>query len=428
MDRADRGQGRDRDRDRGLLLLLVLAVVPACQRDAAAPTDDQDGSAGSERSAARSPREPKTAPKLAATQPPAELKLVELLDAAEVRSALNGAAPADLDAVRGRHLLSLDFERASEARLGWKRGANRRIVKRGDGKGRAVRVGGGRGQPLAFLVAVAPQRFVRVERWRRGPQTAPELVVVETTVKPRHKRLNHPADLNRALSRHTMAGSHVNLAVLVRQHSLTPTTAAAGTWQRAAVDLFTGADTRSLLLLLQPPPAAGQSNSAAALFDDIKVTALEPTANQRLALVRQRYGLSAGAQGLRAFGQFLPRSTAARPAVQDSRPASDPERELNFEYRHALLAPAPTSITWTLDVPPEARLSFGVAALPESAADALATTHAVPRRARWPTGEARTVHHLARTAGHRGQGQGRRSHRGLVQSHPLAAAPADRSA
>jgi arylsulfatase A-like enzyme len=283
-----------------------------------------------------------------------ETKLVDLLADATIESPLsNGGGGEPVDR---RELLRLDFEKQREKDLRWRPSSLGQIVPSPDGKGRALAVRPSARRPLAVMLPAEPGVFYRVQRSIRGPRGAVELFVLEMAVAREHDSINHPEDLAKVLGTTTQAASFVKLRALIGQRRFKGPPSS-DTWTQEDLVFFSSRDTRSLLLVFQSL-AKEHRDAQPVFFDDIHVEMLEPNPNQRLALIRERYGLGAtGGEAVSAFAQFLPVPAATR---------AKREEEVGFEYRHGVIAPAGTTITWTLPIAPAARLSLGLALLKES--------------------------------------------------------------
>ena len=106
-------------------------------------------------------------------------------------------------------------------------------------------------------------------------------------------------------------------------------------WQTNSLHVFTTPHTRSLVIMVQDAEGARSSKPRNAWFDDLAVDRLEPRLTQELALFKA-FGLAPGSDpelGIAKHAQLLPVSGDV-----------EPPNDVNYEFRHALFAPAPTLI------------------------------------------------------------------------------------
>lgn len=288
-------------------------------------------------------------PSTAATEPtrplPANVRLLDVLDQAQLELGL--PVDASLEEIAAKTLARLDFESAPPG--GFRPARSWRMSSTGESKALAVTHTAGR--PQATMVKIEPGALVRVERRRKGDPNAPTLKVLELTTAPRDDRPGHPADVARVVNNVPVAGTHVSLAALKRRHQFPK--AEDMEWHQDTLELRAGPQTRSLLLLFDSTGPRGRT----AWFDDIVVSELDPTFEQRLLMAFERLQLDPESPA--AYAQFLP-------LPQDG----VAENEENFEYRHGLVLPAPGSAAWTLKLSQPMRLTLQVGLLDESAPDA----------------------------------------------------------
>jgi len=308
---------------RPVLPLCVLAALVCCQEDA--------------------PVEP---PTTAPPPPPAfnVLRLTDLLDQATISSPVTTVESVgsllELDVETAPVLR--DPETAKTADMGWPaRGACVLADHPDDPERKVIRYRGHNPHRCLLVVPAKPSTHYRVQRAVRTGDTKVDLAVMETRVRPaRPKRRNYRPDIDRVLT-----GRFVGMRDLIYVHHFPAPTR--DTWDRNAIHIFTSPYTRSLVLQLQDPKEllAGQGDEV--FFDDVQVDELRPTRPQELALLKSFAAVDD--DGLLKHGQLLPVDDVTR---------LKPPFDHNYEYRYALFAPAPTSVTFEVEVPERARLIF----------------------------------------------------------------------
>jgi arylsulfatase A-like enzyme len=133
-----------------------------------------------------------------------------------------------------------------------------------------------------------------------------------------------------------------------------------GEWQRGSVSFFTMPYTRALVIVLWATSRRSTELSRAevaadteAWFDEVRLSRLDPTPEQSIALFKGQH-LADGADpalGMQKYGQFppLPKSPYALG------PSAD-----NYAQRYALYAPPPTELAFPLTLDRDAVLRFSV--------------------------------------------------------------------
>lgn len=370
------------------LWLACLVAVASCSAE---QCGKQATSSQAERRAASS-----ATPDADVAPLPGELKLVDMLAQAELRtqdagtdaaSREGGAKPArpqrpgsDRDGAgkqraqstgankqgsTGTQVLRLDFDSPGALnRIGWSSHpmAPRRSGTAGN---HAVAVRPREAEPLAVVIPAEPNRFYRIRRARKGPAGGFAWSVLETRValaKPQSApggRLNAPSDVRRIVRARPVVGSYVKLGAVLDQHTFAAADAAKQ-WQRSEQIIFTGAQTRSLALVLR---SRGSGDSSERYFDDIGVTALNPSRAERWTRLAAGYDADASDPVLPAFAQFL----VLPPTDQVGSPEA-----LAYAYRHGLVAQPGSSVSYTLTLPAQTHLAFGLGLARESPPEARA--------------------------------------------------------
>lgn len=240
-------------------------------------------------------------------------------------------------------VLRLDFTLGTAADVGLS--PNRaRVVRNPEGKGRCLSIKPMGGRPPAIVVGAKPNTFYRVRQQKGGNSV--KLSVLEMKPQIASKKVNAPSDLNRVLSKAPMAGSYAKLGELIKQRPFPA--------DQDVMEIFTSSTTHSLLLLFE-----SEGRGAPTCFHSIGVEELQPGPQARWALVQKRFGLQ-GNQ-IATFGQLLPAPVQKEPGF---------EVERAWAYQDALLLPAQGRVSLTLRPPVGSHLSFQIARLAESGADA----------------------------------------------------------
>ncbi|MEE8410450.1 MAG: sulfatase [Myxococcota bacterium] len=287
-----------------------------------------------------------------ATPKPASLiRLAEHLDEAQIESPLLAVEPIDLrnaDAVASKTIFAQSFERFSARKARWKKSAGCGVERAPDKTpgDKAMFYSGVRPYQCIFLLPVEPATHYRIARsiFTRDPNV--DFQVIELRVKlARPNELNNAHDVSRATT-----AKFVSIKNLVTVHRFAPAKAR-GVWERGVMHVLTSTSTGSILLMVSDAEATVAHAKKRVWFDDVRADKLEPTPSQVHALLKGQLLAEGGdpRRGLYKHGQFLPTVSLA-----DAKPPYDD----NFSYRYGLLAVAPTTIRFTVDVPNDARLRF----------------------------------------------------------------------
>lgn len=275
----------------------------------------------------------------ARAEPPNILRLADQLPNATIKSPLTQLEALDsllnIDQnVPSQTVFSEGFESFSRKSANWSRRAPCSVAPRGTGGGKALHYAGGRAYRCAFVLPAAPSSHYVIRRAIKTRNPAVDFRIIESRAKLKHPQArNHPKDLQRAID-----GKFVGLDDLVHVHRL-PQPRERDQWQSSALHVFTSPFTHSLVVLLQDARNVVAGGTGEAWFDDLSVARLRPTRKQELRLLK---GYSPAEDsdadlGLRKHGQLLPVRNA------DS---VEPPFDRNFDYRHGLLAVAPSALTF----------------------------------------------------------------------------------
>ena len=135
-----------------------------------------------------------------------------------------------------------------------------------------------------------------------------------------------------------------------------PDPVSSGDWESGSVSFHTRSYTRALVIVLWRTsrssknffsPTSESTTDPAVWFDEVRLSQLEPTREQSIALLKAQ-DLAEGANpnlGIRKFGQF--------PPVQSRGPEAR-----NLSYRYALYAPPPTELAFPLSIERKGTLRF----------------------------------------------------------------------
>jgi arylsulfatase A-like enzyme len=281
----------------------------------------------------------------------APIRLIDELGSARITSPVTAVAATDtLAAAESQVVLDETFEQFSPSAAGWPRGSCR-AVRRPEDPGRAGVYEGRNPHRCLFLVPADPSAHYRVSREIRSAHPGIDFRVIESRQTLSHPaRRNHPQDLAAALH-----GRFVGMSNLLDIHQL-PAAEPDRTWQAHELQLFTSSQTRSLVIILNDAEGTLTARNVRVHFDNLRVERLLPTRQQELALLKGYAALASlgGEQGVAKHGQLLP--------VHDQEHA-EPPYDRNHDFREALFAPAPTDLTFDIEVPKAARLRFSCALL-----------------------------------------------------------------
>lgn len=325
---------------RSVLLLLVFACAAGC---------------GDDRPTTKAPIE-----RLA---PGESIRLIDRLYSARVTSPLSTTTAVDSvlsfgASLQGTPVFGENFQQLTMERYGWpelpttslvtgERGAEDKALQLTGAIDLALRAKGDRLRNAYNITLPAdPQTFYLIHRAiaTRNPGYI-DLRVYETLNAVKHPEvINHPEDRQRpGLLGLDDAGATLML------HQFPPASGKGG-WEHHTVLVRTTPETRSLVIGFVPLDAHDTAPQQVA-FDDVSVTKLTLTREQELALLKPRE-LAEGQDkelGIAKYGRLLPlgRVSAVAPPHDD-----------NAMVCSSLFAPAPTSITYDLDIPEAARLEF----------------------------------------------------------------------
>lgn len=280
------------------------------------------------------------------------VRLADAISKAKVQSPLTGINAAESLAelegsMRQRSVFAEDFERFSFRKVQWPRRPTSTLTSLPEG-GRAWAYRGGGSHPYLFVVPIAPSTYYRVRRRVRTSQTKVDIRVLETSLAlSQPQSLNHPKDLQRIRT-----GKFVAVSDLVYIHRFGQ--APPGRWTEGGLTFFSSPASRSLVLMLDDAESVVAGRALEVLVDWIRVERLEPSHEQELALLKatHRKHNHPDPHGVVKHGQLLPARNAE--TVQ-------PPFDRNFDYATALFAPAPTTMTFDITVPPQGRLRFSYA-------------------------------------------------------------------
>jgi arylsulfatase A-like enzyme len=287
------------------------------------------------------------------------VRLLDRLAEAEIESPLIGLPaedwPSALEDETPRTLLfHEDFERFLQKKARWPESAPCRAIVREDGKGRALVYEGGGGHKCFFVLPAEPSTHYLIRRSVRTDDPLVDINALESRIRLRHPdTLNHPEDVSRANK-----GKFIKASNLLFVHHL-PEPHSTDEWENGNLHVFTSPFTRSLVLIIHDAESAVGNTERDAWFDDLTVEKLAPPRKQELALLKNRYRAeeSDASRGMLKHGQLLPIGNA-----EDVQSPYD----ANHDYRYALFAPAPTRITFPVEIPEESRLRFSCGLLKQS--------------------------------------------------------------
>ncbi len=212
----------------------------------------------------------------------------------------------------------------------------------------ALHYRGGAPYQCLFVVAVEPATHYLIRRRIHTDEPLVDFAVMESRVGLEHpEQLNHPADLTRLLNPNL---EFLALGTLLYTHHFERPLR--DRWQSDSMHVFTTPHTQTLVMMIQDAEGIASPKPRDAWFDDVEVERLEPRLRQELALFKG-FGLAPGsdpALGIAKHAQLLPISGVVEPPY-----------DVNYEFRHALFAPAPTLIRYQLAIPAHARLQFSYA-------------------------------------------------------------------
>jgi arylsulfatase A-like enzyme len=274
---------------------------------------------------------------------------------------LEAADPLELEPIPEVPLREIRFEAGDLARLGWPESRvawGVRLEEVPGGRGTSACYRGGAPRQYPVLVPVRPGDRVRVQRRLHTTASELDLQVLERRFPIAHPEVvNHPRDLESAVDRFE------DIEGLLAIHGFPAP--APGTWSEAALDITTGADTRSLAIVFRAAAETLPGHTVEACLDELSVTRLEPTPAQELALLSRARPAPEDPSGIGLVqrGQLL---------RQRRFEASSGAAESAFEHRDALLALPPTVLRFALDVPEAARLTFATALAASSPAGSAA--------------------------------------------------------
>jgi len=295
------------------LIACVLALVATACRD--------DGH--------RTPR----APSESSSAGP--IRLVDLLDSATIEGPVARIAPAgsvdELGSVLAATVFQEDFEAFDPTAAGWPDGAGR--VAAGPDERRAFRSGDPRAASEGrwSLPAEPTAHYVFERSVSASAALDVDLVVVETAENGQEP-----------LKAHWPEEPEPD-----------------GTWQRSSISFFTTERTRALDVSFESKPRGpgegpvSGTEPTEAWFDDVVLKRLEPTPEQRIALLKAA-SPAPGADrelGVHKRGQFLPLGNAKRPYGP---------LDVNFSTIEVLYAPPPSDLRFTVPVRPGAALHVSV--------------------------------------------------------------------
>jgi len=248
-----------------------------------------------------------------------------------------------------RVLFHEGFEDFQPSRLNWPKAKVSRTPKRGGTKGFAWHYSGEGGHRYVIVLPAKPQTRYRIHRSIKTSQTRVDLTVLEHRQTLRHpNKINHPTDLKRLLR-----GRFVSVKDLLYVHRFAKPRQA-HQWQRDSLTLYSTPRTHALILILDDAESAIAAKNLDVWLDDLRVDELEPEPQHELAMLSAEDAASDKGIGigLVKHGQLLPTSDASTVTAPFDH---------NFDYRYALFAPAPTTLSFPVSVPRDARLSFSIA-------------------------------------------------------------------
>ena len=280
----------------------------------------------------------------AATLSKTPIRLVEHLGDASIQSPLQSIeATEQLAGVSKKTLLNVDFEKTSVDALGWPVSGGNRVQKG------AFRYRGGRSHDFLVVLPVKPNRYYRVSRRIKTADPQIDFRILESKVAVRQPQtLNHPDDLKRQRK-----GRFVRVKDLVFVHQLPPALGPKK-WTTSTKTILTSGQTQALILSLQDAEGVISARAVDVWLDDLRVDALSPSPTEELALLKSQdrlHGSNVGL-GMAKHGQLLPVGDAEKVKAPFDR---------NFDFRSAILAPAPTTVSYEVRVPSQAFLTLSYA-------------------------------------------------------------------
>jgi arylsulfatase len=279
------------------------------------------------------------------------IRLEERLGEAEIVSPLRRIGTVssllEIPDVPSDRVFTRDYEVETDADRGLAGGCNHR--DRPDGKGGAIVYRGRAPYRCVYLIAAEPSAHYTVRRSIHTDDTDIDFTVMESMIELRHPEVdNDPRDLERVLN-----GPQTFLARRTTLYTHRFTRPPRDRWHSDAIHLFTSTHTRTLVVMVADAQALLSVKRRTAWFDDLEVSRLKPRPAQELALFKG-FGLAPGSDpklGIAKHAQLLP--------VRGKE--VEPPHDANYDFRHALFAPADTRMRFELQVPRAAQLSFSYA-------------------------------------------------------------------
>ena len=241
-----------------------------------------------------------------------------------------------------------DFENFQFTDLGWPENGPC-VLKDSDESGQSLVYRGGGSYRYALVLPVKSQTHYRVRRSIRTSDRNVDIRIQESM-----RALKHPATLNHHQDIARIMAGRSNLTKnLIRVHRL-PAADKADRWQSDSLHFFTSPHTKSIAIVIADAEGVISGRSLEVWLDDIVLEVLEPTHQQELAILKAR-DPAEGADpklGMAKHAQFLPVGNAERVRIP---------HDHNFDYRSGIFAPAPTTLSFPMRLPPHARFSFSYA-------------------------------------------------------------------